>query len=33
MKLNRITVFLPCHTLHDFPTWLDESEADALLSA
>ena len=33
MKPDRITVFLPCHSLHDFPTWLDEAEADALLSA
>jgi hypothetical protein len=33
MKPDRITVYLPCHSLHDFPTWLDEAEADALLSA
>ena len=33
MKPERITVYLPCHSLHDFPTWLDEAEADALLSA
>jgi len=33
MKPDRISVFLPCHSLHDFPTWLDEVEADALLSA
>jgi len=33
MNLDRITVFLPCHSLHDFPSWLDEAEADALLSA
>jgi len=33
MPLERITVFLPCHSLHDFPTWLDEQEADALLAA
>jgi len=33
MKPDRIAVFLPCHSLHDFPTWLDEAEADALLSA
>jgi alpha-mannosidase len=26
-------VFLPCHSLDDFPTWLDEAEADDLLSA
>ena len=30
---ERIAVSLPCHSLHDFPTWLDEAEADALLSA
>jgi len=28
-----VTVFLPCHTLDDFPTWLEEVEADALLTA
>jgi hypothetical protein len=33
MTPDRITVFLPCHSLHDFPTWLDEAESDALLSA
>jgi len=33
MKPDRITVYLPCHSLHDFPTWLDEKEADELLSA
>jgi len=33
MKPDRITVYLPCHSLHDFPTWLDETEADQLLSA
>ena len=33
MKPDRITVSLPCHSLHDFPTWLDEAEAEALLSA
>jgi hypothetical protein len=33
MKPDRITVYLPCHSLHDFPTWLEEAEADALLSA
>jgi hypothetical protein len=27
------TVFLPCHTLDDFPTWLDEREADEVLAA
>lgn len=29
----RPTVFLPCHTLDDFPSWLDEQEADELLAA
>jgi hypothetical protein len=29
----RPTVFLPCHTLDDFPYWLDEQEADELLAA
>jgi hypothetical protein len=33
MPLERTTVFLPCHTLDDFPTWLDEAEADDLLAA
>jgi alpha-mannosidase len=33
MKPDRIAVSLPCHSLHDFPTWLEEEEADALLSA
>jgi hypothetical protein len=28
-----VIVFLPCHTLDDFPTWLDEADADALLTA
>ncbi|MFM1995864.1 MAG: hypothetical protein RLZZ111_251 [Planctomycetota bacterium] len=29
----RTTVFLPCHTLDEFPTWLEEAEADDLLAA
>jgi len=33
MDFQRVTVYLPCHTLDDFPTWLDEAEADDLLSA
>lgn len=33
MNSQRIIVFLPCHSLGDFPTWLDESEADDLLTA
>ena len=28
-----VTVLFPCHTLDDFPTWLTEPEADALLAA
>ncbi len=33
MHPSRMIVLLPCHTLDDFPTWLEESEADALLAA
>lgn len=33
MAHYRITVFLPCHSLDDFPTWLEEEEADELLAA
>ena len=33
MNPQRVIVFLPCHSLGDFPTWLDESEADDLLTA
>jgi alpha-mannosidase len=33
MRPERITVFLPCHSLDDFPTWLDDADAEALLSA
>ncbi len=33
MRSGRVTVLLPCHTLDDFPTWLDEPEADGLLAA
>jgi len=33
MHPERITVYLPCHSLDDFPTWLDEAEAEALLTA
>jgi len=29
----RIVVFLPCHTLDDFPTWLEEADADDVLAA
>ena len=33
MHAERIAVFLPCHSLDDFPTWLGEPEADDLLAA
>ncbi len=33
MHPERIVVFLPCHSLDDFPTWLEESEADGLLAS
>jgi len=33
MTSTAVTVFLPCHTLDDFPTWLEEAEADELLTA
>ncbi|MFM8379428.1 MAG: hypothetical protein ACKOB1_08905 [Planctomycetia bacterium] len=33
MHPERIVVFLPCHSLDDFPTWLEEHEADSLLAA
>jgi len=33
MQPERIVVFLPCHSLDDFPTWLEEREADGLLAA
>lgn len=33
MHPERIAVFFPCHSLDDFPTWLDETEADELLAA
>ena len=33
MTLERIAVFLPCYSLDDFPTWLEESQADDLLAA
>ncbi|MEI6240139.1 MAG: hypothetical protein WCR51_07105 [Planctomycetia bacterium] len=33
MQPERIAVFFPCHSLDDFPTWLDEPEADELLGA
>jgi hypothetical protein len=33
MPPRSVLVFLPCHTLEDFPSWLDEADADALLAA
>jgi len=33
MHPDRIVVFLPCHSLDDFPTWLDDTGADDLLAA
>jgi hypothetical protein len=33
MQPARIVVFLPCHTLDDFPPWLEEHEADDVLAA
>lgn len=33
MTIERIRVFLPCHTFDDFPTWLDEVEADDVVGA
>jgi len=33
MRPERLVVFLPCHSLDDFPTWLDDREADELLAA
>jgi alpha-mannosidase len=33
MRPGCVTVLFPCHTLDDFPTWLEEPEADGLLAA
>lgn len=33
MTPRRIIVFLPCHSLDDFPTWLGDPECDDLLAA
>lgn len=33
MPPRSVLVFLPCHTLDDFPTWLDDADADAVLTA
>jgi hypothetical protein len=32
MPPERAVVFLPCYSLDDFPTWLDDREADELLA-
>lgn len=32
MQPARVVVFLPCHTLDDFPAWLEEGEADDVLA-
>jgi hypothetical protein len=32
MAAGRVLVLLPCHSLDDFPTWLEEAEADLLLA-
>jgi hypothetical protein len=32
MPPARVVVFLPCYSLDDFPTWLDDREADELLA-
>lgn len=33
MPPRSVSVFLPSHSIDDFPTWLEESEANALLEA
>jgi hypothetical protein len=32
MPPERVVVFFPCYSLDDFPTWLDDREADELLA-
>ncbi|MEO1992973.1 MAG: hypothetical protein ABGW78_13630, partial [Pirellulales bacterium] len=32
MNIERIIVFLPCHSLGDFPTWLEDDEAENVLA-
>lgn len=32
MSPDRTLVFLPCYTLDDFPTWIEEAEADDVLA-
>jgi hypothetical protein len=33
MPPDRVTVLLPCHGIDDFPTWLEDEQADQLLAA
>ena len=33
MKFTELTVLLPCHSLEDFPTYYEGSQADELLAA
>ena len=33
MHSGRVIILLPCHTLDDFPTWLEEPDAEGLLAA
>jgi len=33
MRPDRVTVLLPCHGIDDFPTWLEDEQADQLLAA
>ncbi len=33
MPPRSVLVFLPCHSLEDFPVWLDEDDADAVLAS
>lgn len=33
MSVECTKVFLPCHSLDDFPTWLDEGQAEEVLAA
>ena len=33
MGFQELTVFLPCHSLEDFPTYLEGTEAEGLLAA
>lgn len=33
METPRTTIFLPCHTLDDFPTWIDGNETEDVVAA